>query len=130
MDQINLMKRIVKADYRYPEFCSGLNPQSQGLDKVLYDWKVLTFRLLSNNSTERLGNLSGGIEDIIGHGWFGNIDFNELRGQKLPAPWVPDVKDPLDPSSETNGGPACPENRDFFATELSADDQEAFKAFS
>eukprot|EP00581_Thalassiosira_minuscula_P015454 CAMPEP_0183725632 /NCGR_PEP_ID=MMETSP0737-20130205/21050_1 /TAXON_ID=385413 /ORGANISM="Thalassiosira miniscula, Strain CCMP1093" /LENGTH=67 /DNA_ID=CAMNT_0025956689 /DNA_START=29 /DNA_END=229 /DNA_ORIENTATION=- len=67
MDQINLMRRIVKAQYYYPEFTSGLSLESQGLDKVLFHWKDLTSRLLSNNPAERIGNLSGGIEDIIGH---------------------------------------------------------------
>eukprot|EP00581_Thalassiosira_minuscula_P006926 CAMPEP_0183703174 /NCGR_PEP_ID=MMETSP0737-20130205/1013_1 /TAXON_ID=385413 /ORGANISM="Thalassiosira miniscula, Strain CCMP1093" /LENGTH=964 /DNA_ID=CAMNT_0025929889 /DNA_START=494 /DNA_END=3388 /DNA_ORIENTATION=- len=130
MDQISLMRRIVRADYQYPDFCSGLSPNSQGLDKVLFHWKDLTYRLLRNNPADRLGNLSGGIEDIIGHGWFGNIDFHELRGQeKVPAPWVPDVKDPLDPRNKTNVDDPHTDQKELFVKELSDDDQKAFKGF-
>lgn len=127
MGQMALMKRIVKADYQFPEFCSEISPQSRNLDSFVVDWKDLTSRLLVNNASERLGNLSGGIGDITGHGWFEKVDFNELRNQQIPAPWLPNVKDPLDPSNYTNGD--ADEGNEFFPTELSDEDQMKFKLF-
>ena len=31
--------------------------------------------------------------------WFDEIDFGKLVDKKLPAPWVPPIKDPLDASN-------------------------------
>ena len=95
---------------------------------MLFDWKVLTYQLLQNNAAARLGNLSGGIEDIIGHDWFANIDFNKFRSQKVPAPWLPDVKDPLDSSNSTNAAAEL-DISDQFTRKLSAEDQDEFKGF-
>lgn len=127
MGHMALMKRIVKADFQYPELCSDSSLQSRALGSFLVDWKDLTSRLLKNNAAERLGNLSGGIKDITSHSWFGNVDYNELRSQKVPAPWLPDVEDPLDPLNSTNGD--VDEGNEFFPTELTTDEQLNFKAF-
>lgn len=127
MDHINLMKRIVKADYKYPEFCSQLSPNSQGLDKTLFGWKDLTNQLLQNNAAERLGNLQGGIDDILSHDWFTNVDFHEFRYQKVPAPWLPVVKNPLDSSNNKNTGLDDPE--ESFPKKMTDDDQDKFKNF-
>ncbi len=123
MDQLSLMKRIVQVKFQHPEFCSGLSPQTQGLERFLFYWSDLTDKLLKNNPAQRLGNLSGGIQDVIGHDWFGSIAFDELITRKVPAPWLPNVKDPLERSDRK------PEHHVHFSTKLCDDDQERFKGF-
>ena len=34
--------------------------------------------------------------DIRDHAWFGVISTEKLLKKKIPAPWVPNIKDPLD----------------------------------
>jgi hypothetical protein len=127
MDQLSLMKRIVQVRYHHPEFCSGLSPQSQGIEGFLFNWSDLTHQLLKNNPAQRLGNLSGGIQDVIGHDWFESIDFDELITQKVPAPWLPNVKDPLELS---NHNIIFADLKDgHFSTKLCDDDQERFSGF-
>ena len=122
MDQLSLMKRIVQVKFQHPEFCSGLSPQTQGLERFLLNWSDLTDKLLKNNPAQRLGNLAGGIQDVIGHDWFGSIDFDDLISRKVPAPWLPNVKDPLESSDHKLG-------HVHFSTKLGDDDQERFKGF-
>ncbi|CAN0438904.1 unnamed protein product [Laminaria digitata] len=50
-------------------------------------------RLLTPNATFRLGNLSGGMQDIIGHPMFleGGLDWAELSIKRMPPPHKPKV---------------------------------------
>lgn len=99
IDQLSMLKRIVKANYAFPDKVANINPgSSTGLTETLCQWKDLVSRLLQNKAAKRLGNLRNGVEDILGHDMFANIDFNELRCQSIPAPWVPSIVDPMDTS--------------------------------
>lgn len=51
-------------------------------------------RLLTPNATFRLGNLSGGIQDIIGHPMFheAGLDWGELCIKRMPPPHKPKVR--------------------------------------
>mmetsp|Transcript_14504 Transcript_14504/g.31475 ORF Transcript_14504/g.31475 Transcript_14504/m.31475 type:complete len:966 (+) Transcript_14504:148-3045(+) len=129
IDQFSLLKRIVKAQYEFPEKVGKLSTDSSdGLDKALCHWKDLISRLLKNKSVERIGNLRNGVEDILDHDLFANIDFNELRNQSIPAPWVPNIVDPLDTSHFGNdfGRQDKPER---FKRQLSEKDQSVFMGF-
>lgn len=129
LDQLSLLKKIVKAQYSFPAKIDELSPDSaNGLEKALCHWKDLISRLLKPRSVERLGNLRNGIEDILDHDWFGNIDFNEFRTQSMPAPWVPIIADPLDTSHFGNnfGREEKPER---FRRKLTDKDQEIFRGF-
>ena len=126
IDQLSLLKRIVKAQYTFPDELAALSSGSgRGLDDALSHWKDLVSRLLKNRSLERLGNLRNGIDDILDHDWFSNIDFNEFRDQREIAPWVPDVGDPLDKSHGSNRF-RTPWS---FGSKLSDEDQAAFVSF-
>ena len=126
IDQLSLMKRIVKAQYTFPDELDALSSGSgSGLDDALCHWKDLVSRLLKNRSLERLGNLRNGVDDILDHDWFSNIDFNEFRNQSIAAPWVPEVGDPLDKSHGRNRF-RIPRS---FGSKLSDEDQAVFVGF-
>ena len=103
IDQLSLLKRIVKAHYKFPDKLATLSSGSgSGLDDALYHWKDLVSCLLKNRSLEWLGNLRNGAYEILDHDWFSNIGFNESQDQRERAPWVPHVGDPLDKSRDSN----------------------------
>ena len=120
-----MLKRIVQAKYDFPTEVSGLSEDSTGMGKVLYHWKDLVSLFLKNRSTERIGFQRNGVEDILEHGWFENIDFNELRDHGVPGPWLPAVKNPFDKPSDYKKDEAP----DVFADELSDQDQAVFEGF-
>lgn len=129
LDQLSLLKKIVKANFTFPQAIDKLNPDSSnGLEKALCDWKDIISRLLKPKSVERLGNLINGVDDILRHEWFAKIDFNEFRSQKIPAPWVPTIVDPMDTSHFDNkfGGQDQPE---CFRRKLTDTDQAVFSSF-
>lgn len=86
-DQVSLFKRIVQVKYSFPP--GGLvNDLAQDLIQ----------RLIVRRQANRFGCLARGEEDIRDHVWFNVIDVNKLLAKKIPAPWIPKIKDPLDAS--------------------------------
>ena len=51
----------------------------------------LVSKLLTTQPGKRLGNLKGGINDIIKHKWFGSFDWAGLDSLTIPAPYIPTV---------------------------------------
>ena len=84
-DQVSLFKRIVMVKYSCPAV-------------VNEDAKDLIKRLLTRRQASRIGNLSGGHDDVRKHPWFASLDFKKLNNYEIPAPWVPKLKNPLDAS--------------------------------
>ena len=140
IDQMSLMKRIVRRQYTFPDkfavervntlasFSLSSN-SGTGLDDSLCHWKDLVSRLLMTKSVNRLGNLRNGVDDILRHDWFANIDFHEFRNQSKPAPWVPDIGDPLDKSHGDSNSSTRKEKPEVFRSKLSVEDQAAFAGF-
>lgn len=128
LDQLGLLKKIVKANYSFPSEIEklSLDESSNDLEKALCHWKDLVSLLLKPKSVERLGNLRNGIEDILHHDWFAKVSFNEFRTQSTPAPWLPSVTDPMANSGKGSAADAQPET---FKKKLSAEDQAAFRGF-
>ena len=85
LDQMSLFKRIVKAKYTFPQ--SGV---------VNNDAQDLIERLLVSRQSNRLGCLAHADKDIRDHPWLKSINTEELLKKKITAPWVPEIKDPLD----------------------------------
>jgi CRP-like cAMP-binding protein len=85
-DQVSLFKRIVQVKYGFP----------QGLVNDLA--QDLITRLIVRRQANRFGCLARGDMDIRDHPWFAVIDTDKLLNKKIPAPWVPKIKDPLDAS--------------------------------
>mmetsp|Transcript_35865 Transcript_35865/g.48149 ORF Transcript_35865/g.48149 Transcript_35865/m.48149 type:complete len:803 (-) Transcript_35865:204-2612(-) len=86
-DQVSLFKRIVQVKYTFPP--GGL------VNEVAQD---LIQRLIVRRQANRFGCLARGDMDIRDHAWFSVIDVEKLLHKKIPAPWIPQIKDPLDAS--------------------------------
>lgn len=58
-------------------------------------------KLLEPNPAMRFGNLAGAVAEIKSHLWFtgSNFDWGALNAKTLPAPYVPNIKNPLDASN-------------------------------
>ena len=52
----------------------------------------LVSKLLAAQPGRRLGNLKGGISDIMKHKWFGSFDWAGLDALTLPPPYAPTVR--------------------------------------
>ena len=55
--------------------------------------------MLSANPAFRLGNLSGGVDDIIADPFFNDMDWSALIKQDISAPYIPPVKNASDTSN-------------------------------
>lgn len=86
-DQVSLFKRIVQVKYGYP--------QQVQVTELAQD---LIARLIVRRQANRFGCLARGDIDIRDHPWLAVIDTDKLLNKKIPAPWVPQIKDPLDTS--------------------------------
>lgn len=86
-DQVSLFKRIVQVKYSFPP--GGV------VNEVAQD---LIQRLIVRRQANRFGCLARGDMDIRDHAWFGVINTEKLLNKKIPAPWIPQIKDPLDAS--------------------------------
>lgn len=60
---------------------------------------TLIKKLLSVNPAFRLGNLSGGIEDIINDPFFAGFNWNAVINRTAPSPFVPPIGNALDSSN-------------------------------
>ena len=81
--------------------------------------KDLVKKLLAHNPVFRLGNLNGGINDIIEAPFFADVDWDDMHKQSVPAPYVPNIKSADDTSNfdkydETNDIPAYTGSQEYF----------------
>merc|ERR1719401_3372476 len=86
-DQVSLFKRIVMVKYSCPP--GGI------VTEVAQD---LIQRLIVRRQANRLGCLARADMDIRDHAWFAPVTTEKLLKKQLPAPWIPQIKDPLDAS--------------------------------
>jgi len=115
-DQVSLFKRIVQVKYGYP----------QGV--VTDSAQDMINRLVVRRQANRFGCLARGDMDIRDHAWFSVIDTDKLLNKKIPAPWIPKIKDPLDTShfdSYRHVENEAPSNKPH----LSSHQQELFRDF-
>mgnify|MGYP003385035583 CR=1 FL=1 len=56
-------------------------------------------KLLATQPGRRLGNLKGGINDIMKHKWFGSFDWAGLDNLSIAVPYVPTIKGATDTSN-------------------------------
>ncbi|CAM9830409.1 unnamed protein product, partial [Ectocarpus fasciculatus] len=78
--QAEIFKKAIRSE-RFLAFPAGFPATAQDLIR----------RLLTPNATYRLGNLSGGIQDIMSHPMFNEVDFNwrELYAKRMTPPHKP-----------------------------------------
>jgi len=56
-------------------------------------------KLMNANQSKRLGNMKGGIKDIIKHKWFSGYDWDGLLARSLTPPIEPVIRNPEDASN-------------------------------
>jgi len=83
-----IFQNIIAAD-KVLAFPPRMDPQHVALIK----------KLLSVNPAFRLGNVSGGIEDIINHPFFSTVNWNGLIAGTEVSPYCPPIGDELDSSN-------------------------------
>jgi cGMP-dependent protein kinase len=71
------------------KFHPGMDPQHVELIK----------RLLIPNPALRMGNLNGGLKDVMEHNFFSSVDFEKLNSMSTNPPYIPAVIDNLDVSN-------------------------------
>jgi len=86
-DQVSLFKRIVQVKYAFPPGGMVTEPAQD-----------LIQRLIVRRQANRFGCLARKDMDVRDHYWFNVIDVDKLLRKKIPAPWVPKIKDALDAS--------------------------------
>lgn len=88
--QAEIFKKAIGGE-RFLTFPSGFPPTAEDLIR----------RLLNRNAAYRLGNLNGGVNDIMTHPMFSSTGFNweDLYKKRTPPPHKPKVRDALDTSN-------------------------------
>ena len=79
---------IEKFPVKFPD------PVKHGI-KMSEDAKDLIEKLLEKDPKKRIG-YEGGIEEIIAHDWFRDIDIDMLLNKQLDAPFVPDLSSDME----------------------------------
>ena len=84
------------------------------------DLKDLVRNLLQVDLTKRLGNLKGGVNDILNHKWFASVDWVAVYKKKTPCPFVPKVKGPGDTTNfdKWDENPIPTSEKDLYAKEF------------
>jgi protein kinase A len=85
-DPMGIYQKILAGKVYFPKY----------FDK---DAKSLVKHLLTADLSKRYGNLKDGPNDVVGHRWFGSINFAQLEACALPAPYKPKMKDDMDCSN-------------------------------
>merc|ERR1711957_644602 len=78
---------IEKSPVKFPDTVEHGIPMSD-------DARDLISKLLEKDPTERIGS-QGGIEEIIAHPWFKDIDLTMLLNKQLDAPFIPVLSEEL-----------------------------------
>jgi protein kinase A len=53
----------------------------------------IVLRFIAADPSERFGNLRNGAGDVFGHGWFHEVDWEQLGARKIKPPYMPCVVD-------------------------------------
>lgn len=91
--QHRMYRMIRKHQVNYPD------EKKHGI-YVSDDAKELIDKLLQKNPEDRLGT-HGGVEEILAHKWFADLDRQAVMNKSIPSPYIPKVKSDLayfDPS--------------------------------
>lgn len=80
----------------------------RGIHSVQFSYRVsrkaemLIKSLCRQEPSERLGYQKGGVNDIRKHKWFGGFDWDGFHAQRVPAPILPDVRDPMEQADKAS----------------------------
>ena len=80
----------LKPNNRYEKIIKGKYTTPDNLSNCIED---LLSKILVTNPSKRLGNLKGGVTDIIKHKWFGSgFDWQGILKETVEAPFIPTEK--------------------------------------
>mmetsp|Transcript_12273 Transcript_12273/g.11105 ORF Transcript_12273/g.11105 Transcript_12273/m.11105 type:complete len:832 (+) Transcript_12273:78-2573(+) len=103
--ELYLTKTPFQADYTTKIFQNIVSsekcltfPTNTGL-KMDNQHMALIKKLLCVNPAFRLGNLSGGVDDIIRDPFYSSLDWDGLINKQVKAPYIPNITNPLDSSN-------------------------------
>jgi len=116
-DQVSLFKRIVQVKYAFPP--GGV------VNEVAQD---VIQRLIVRRQANRFGCLARGDMDIRDHAWFSVISVDKLMQREEKAPWIPEIKEPLD-ASHFDSYKHVENETTSNKPQLSASQQDLFKDF-
>jgi len=96
--ELYLARTPFQADYTTKIFQNIVNSEKclKFPDRMDAPQKNLIRKLLHTNPAFRMGNLSGGIDDIMRDPFFSTFDWNSLQQCAMPAPYKPPVTSDLD----------------------------------
>ena len=119
MDELALFKRICRGTFELEGF-------------MTFEFRMLMVSMLVPDPSLRLGSRSNGWRDIFASPWFVNDDLFDLhgvRGRKVKAPWVPDLKNPLDSSKFHNTPSGVEDKMKVVEAPISENQQKIFSSF-
>jgi len=87
-NQAEIFKKIIHSS-KSLAFPKGFDPDATDMIK----------KLLAPNPAFRLGNLLGGVREIMDHAFFRGFDWKALIAKQVEPPYKPVVRDPLDMSN-------------------------------
>jgi len=85
-DQMQICRNIVSGRVTFPDWVS------ESCCSIIE-------KLLTKDTTKRIGTTHEGTRSIKLHSWFAESDWHALLQQNVEVPWVPTVNDPLDTSN-------------------------------
>ena len=75
------------------------DPKVNGKAHLSKEARHLIERLLARDPKERLGCMKHGPEDVKTHTFFGKINWRRLEKKLLQAPYLPQIRGPMDASN-------------------------------
>ncbi|KAI4087839.1 MAG: hypothetical protein LQ344_006531 [Seirophora lacunosa] len=109
----------------YEKICVGKIKFPSDMDE---DARSLISGLCSVNPTQRLGNLTGGVDRVKSHPFFAPIDWEALYYRKIKGPIIPKLRHPAD-ASNFDEYEHPPEQKSVYTKEMASKYDHEFKDF-
>ena len=99
-DPMQIYQKVLKAQV----------PEPKGQRPLPKDSKNVIERLLKRETTERLGCMKLGTEEVKRAQFFSKLNWHRLEKKLIQPPYVPEIADPFDVSNFECEGLATPRN--------------------
>ncbi|KAI4190170.1 MAG: hypothetical protein L6R41_000978 [Letrouitia leprolyta] len=109
----------------YEKICVGKIKYPPDMDP---DARSLISGLCAVNPTQRLGNLTGGVDRIKSHPFFSSIDWEALYYRKIKGPIIPKLRHPAD-ASNFDEYDQPPEQKSVYTKEMASKYDHEFREF-
>jgi len=117
-DYRKIIKKICASRFHaidISERVEGIFGTGQAAKSEFSYFRDLVSQLLKTETHQRIGNLSGGCDDVKRHNYFSNVDWASIANKKAEAPWIPRIHAPTKPagSDATHVQPYQGDNSSF-----------------